>query len=110
MDCVPLCIEEVTKMVVVAGWLQAYEDHAALTSPLPALAIPATLHHALMARLDRLAPLKAVAQLGAVLGRTFAYAVLQAVSPWDETTLQHGLRQLVEAELAYQRGVPPGEW
>jgi predicted ATPase len=48
-----------------------------------------------------------VAQLGATLGRTFAYDVLQAVSPWDETALQHGLRQLVEAELVSQRGVPP---
>jgi predicted ATPase len=52
-----------------------------------ALTIPATLHDALMARLDRLGPSKAVAQLGAVLGRTFAYAVLHAVAPWEETTL-----------------------
>src|SRR5262249_12499624 len=78
-----------------------------LSGPLPALAIPATLHDTLMARLDRLAASKAVAQLGAVIGRTFPYAVLQAVSPWEETALQHGLRQLVETELVYQRGVPP---
>jgi hypothetical protein len=60
-----------------------------------------------MARLDRLATVKEVAQLGATLGRTFAYELLQAVSPLDEATLQHGLRQLVEAEMVYQRGVPP---
>jgi predicted ATPase len=78
-----------------------------LSGPLPALTIPATLHDALMARLDCLGPSKAVAQLGAVLGRTFAYTVLHAVAPWEETTLQHGLRQLVEAELLYQQGVPP---
>jgi len=60
-----------------------------------------------MARLDRLAMVKEVAQLGATLGRTFAYELLQAVSPLDEATLQQGLRQLVEAELVYQRGVPP---
>jgi predicted ATPase len=60
-----------------------------------------------MARLDRLATVKEVAQLGATIGRTFAYELLQAVSPLDETTLQQGLRQLVEAELVYQRGVPP---
>ena len=60
-----------------------------------------------MARLDRLATVKEVAQLGATLGRTFAYELLQAVSPLDEATLQQGLRQLVEAELVYQRGVPP---
>jgi predicted ATPase len=50
---------------------------------------------------------KAVAQLGATIGRTFAYELLQAVSPLDEVMLQHGLRQLVDAELVYRRGVPP---
>src|SRR2546425_1424802 len=60
-----------------------------------------------MARLDRLAMVKGMAQLGATLGREFSYALLQAVSPWDEGTLQRGLHQLVEAELLYQRGVTP---
>jgi hypothetical protein len=60
-----------------------------------------------MARLDRLAPVKDVAQLDAVLGREFAYEVLRAVAPLDEVTLQHGLEQLVDAELLYQRGIPP---
>src|SRR5262249_32124074 len=61
----------------------------------------------LMARLDRLAMVKGLAQLGATLGREFAYELLQAVSPWDEGTLQRGLHQLVEAEFLYQQGVPP---
>ena len=78
-----------------------------LTGPLPPLAIPATLHDSLMARLDRLATVKALAQLGATLGREFAYALLQAVSPWEERTLQQGLHQLVEAEFLYQQGLPP---
>ncbi len=60
-----------------------------------------------MARLDRLATAKEVAQLGATLGREFSYEVLHAVSPLDEAALQQGLRQLVEAELLYQRGVLP---
>src|ERR671936_2172136 len=60
-----------------------------------------------MARLDRLAPVKDVAQLGAVLGREFTYALLRAVTPVDEVTVQQGLAQLVEAELLYQRGLPP---
>jgi class 3 adenylate cyclase/DNA-binding winged helix-turn-helix (wHTH) protein/predicted ATPase len=106
-DGVPLFIEEVTKLVLESERLQAHADHDMLPGPLPTLAIPATLHDTLMARLDRLASSKAVAQLGAVLGRTFPYDVLQAVSPWEEMALQHGLRQLVEAELVYQRGVPP---
>ena len=67
----------------------------------------ATLHDSLMARLDRLATVKGMAQLGATLGREFSYELLQAVSPWDEGTLQQGLHQLVEAEFLYQRGVPP---
>jgi predicted ATPase len=60
-----------------------------------------------MARLDQLNQAKEVAQLGAVLGREFAYEVLQAIAPQDEDTLQAGLAQLVEAELLYQRGRPP---
>ena len=60
-----------------------------------------------MARLDRLGPAKQVAQLGAVVGREFAYEVLQAVAPMEEATLQQGLAQLVDAELLYQRGLPP---
>ena len=106
-DGVPLFVEELTKMVLESGLLREGEERYALTGPLPPLAIPATLHDSLMARLDRLATVKDVAQLGATIGRTFAYELLQAVSPLDEATLQHGLRQFVEAELVYQRGVPP---
>jgi TOMM system kinase/cyclase fusion protein len=106
-DGVPLFVEELTKMVLESGLLQEREDRYELTGPLPALAIPATLHDSLMARLDRLAPVKEVAQLGATLGRAFPYALLRAVSPLDEPTLQLALARLVEAELLYQRGVPP---
>src|SRR5215831_2730795 len=106
-DGVPLFVEELTKMVVEAGMLQEQPEHYALHGPLPPLAIPATLHDSLMARLDRLAAVKVVVQLGAILGRTFAYELLQTVASLEETTLQHGLQQLVEAELLYQQGVPP---
>src|SRR5438128_3103217 len=60
-----------------------------------------------MARLDQLQRAKEVAQLGAVLGREFAYELLQAIAPQDEDTVQAGLAQLVKAELLYQRGRPP---
>ena len=106
-DGVPLFVEELTKTVLESGLLQETEEHYELTGPLPPLAIPATLHDSLMARLDRLATVKAVAQLGAVLGRTFSYEVLQAVTPLDEVSLQQALARLVDAELLYQRGVPP---
>jgi TOMM system kinase/cyclase fusion protein len=106
-DGVPLFVEELTKMVLESGLLQAREERYALTRPLPPLAIPATLHDSLMARLDRLATVKALAQLGATLGREFAYELLQAVSLWDEDALRRGLHQLVEAEFLYQQGLPP---
>jgi len=106
-DGVPLFVEELTKTVLESGLLREHADHYELTGPFPALAIPATLQDSLMARLDRLSTVKTVAQLGATIGRQFAYDLLQAISPLDEDMLQQGLRQLVEAELLYQRGIPP---
>jgi predicted ATPase len=87
-DGVPLFVEELTKTVLESGLLDEQADHYELPGPLPPLAIPATLHDALMARLDRLAAVKVVAQLGAVIGRTFAYDLVQAVAALDEATLQ----------------------
>ena len=106
-DGVPLFVEELTKMVLESGLLQERAGRYELTRPLPPLAIPTTLHDSLMARLDRLATVKGLAQLGAALGREFSYALLHAVSPWDEGTLQRGLHQLVDAEFLYQQGLPP---
>jgi len=106
-DGVPLFVEELTKMVLESGLLQEREGRYELTGPLPPLAISATLHDSLMARLDRLATIKGLAQLGATLGREFSYELLQAVAPWDEGTLRRGLQQLVEAEFLYQQGLPP---
>jgi predicted ATPase len=82
-DGVPLFVEELTKMVLESGLLQERQGHYELTGPLPPLAIPTTLHDSLMARLDRLATVREVAQLGATLGREFAYELLQAVWPLD---------------------------
>ena len=106
-DGIPLFVEEVTKAVVEAGLSTAGPAQDAATGPLPALAIPATLHEALMARLDRLGSAKSVAQLGATIGREFAYALLQAVAPLEDEALQRDLATLVAAELLYQRGQPP---
>ena len=106
-DGVPLFVEELTKTVLESGLLREGDGHYELTGPLPPLAIPTTLHDSLMARLDRLATAKEVVQLGATLGREFTYELLKAVSPLVEVTLQKGLDELVEAELLYQRGLPP---
>jgi class 3 adenylate cyclase/predicted ATPase len=106
-DGVLLFVEDLTKMVLETGLLREQEAHYELLGPLPPLAIPTTLHDSLMARLDRLTTVKTVAQLGATIGRTFAYDLLRAVASLDDATLQQGLRQLVEVELVYQRGGPP---
>jgi class 3 adenylate cyclase/predicted ATPase len=106
-DGVPLFVEELVKMILESGLVREEADHYVLTGPLPLLAIPSTLHDSLMARLDRLSTVRALAQLGAVLGREFSYELIQAVAPVDEMTLQQGLAQLVDTELVYQRGLPP---
>src|SRR5215813_5561613 len=106
-DGVPLYVEELTKMLLVSPLLREEESRYVLTGPLRTVAIPDTLQDALMARLDQLNTAKEVAQFGAVLGREFAYDLLQAIAPQDDTALQEGLAQLVEAELLYQRGRPP---
>ena len=105
-DGVPLFVEELTKMLLESDLLRECEDRYELSKPLPPLAIPATPHDSLMARLDRLGTGKEVAQLAATLGRTFPYELLRGVSPLDEDTLQQALARLVEAELLYQRGMP----
>ncbi len=104
-DGVPLFVEELTKTVLESGALRAAEDRYELTGPLPAFAIPPTLHDSLMARLDRLVTAKGIAQLAATIGRQFPCELLQAVSQLDEAALERELGRLVEAELVYQRGM-----
>src|SRR4029453_3845060 len=106
-DGVPLYVEELTKMLLASTLLRKDADQYVLTGPLRTVAIPETLQDALMARLDQLHTAKEVAQLGAVLGREFAYEMLQALSAQAAAAVQAGLAQLVGAELLYQRGRPP---
>jgi predicted ATPase len=94
-------------MLLESMLLQEEADHYALTGPLTAVTIPTTLYDSLMARLGRLPTVREVAQLVAILGREFAYDLLHALTTMEEATLQHGLTQLVDAELLYQRGRPP---
>jgi predicted ATPase len=106
-DGVPLFVEEITKAVLESGVLKEGNGQYELAGSFTTLTIPATLQDSLMARLDRLVTAKAVAQYAAVIGRQFSYQLLQAVSQLDETMLQHELKRLVDAELLYQRGLPP---
>ena len=106
-DGVPLFVEELTKTVLELGLLKDAGDHYELAGPLPPLALPSTLHDSLLARLDRLAPVKEIAQIGAALGREFSHELLAAVADRPEAELQAALDQLVAAELVYRRGTPP---
>ena len=106
-DGVPLFVEELTKAVLESGLLEDRGSHYELTGPLPPLAIPTTLQDSLMARLDRLAPVKEVAQIAACIGREFGHDLLKVVTPLDEDALQRALNELLEAELVFRRGVPP---
>ena len=106
-DGVPLFVEELTKALLESRFLELRGDAFVATGPLPPMAVPTTLQDSLMARLDRLAPAREVAQIGAVIGREFSYELLMAVSALPDTALRTALDQLVEAGLVFQRGIPP---
>jgi predicted ATPase len=106
-DGVPLFVEELTKSVLESGVLREEGNRYVLDGALPPLAIPASLHASLLARLDRLASVRLVAQIGAAIGREFPYALLRAVSRLPEDELQASLARLVASELVFQRGTPP---
>jgi predicted ATPase len=92
---VPLFIEEVTRLLLERGVVGGVQ------------AIPPTLRQSLAARLDRLGPAREVAQIGAVLGREFAYPLLRDVAELDEPALQASLERLAEADLLFVDGAPP---
>ena len=104
-DGIPLFVEEMTKAVLEAGSEGA--QHAAAAVPSPALAVPASLHASLMARLDRLGPSKEVAQIGSVIGREFSHALLAALVRKPEAELDEALQRLIAAGLLFRQGVPP---
>jgi class 3 adenylate cyclase/predicted ATPase len=106
-DGVPLFVEELTRTMLESGLLTDAGERYELTGPLPALAIPANLHDSLMARLDRLAPVKELAQTGAVIGREFSHKLIAAVADRPQEQLESWLDQLVASELVFRRGSPP---
>src|SRR5262245_15796264 len=106
-DGIPLFIEELTKTLLEVGLLREEEGAYVLAGPLPPLAIPSSLQASLMARLDRLAAVKEVAQIGAALGREFSYELLAAVARRTDDRLRGALDQLVDAGLVFRRGAPP---
>jgi class 3 adenylate cyclase/predicted ATPase len=105
-DGIPLFVEEMTKAVLEAE-SEGEARQAAATVPSPALAVPASLHASLMARLDRLGPAKEVAQIGAAIGREFSHALLAAVVQKPDAELNSALDRLIAAGLLFRQGVPP---
>ena len=104
-DGIPLFVEEMTRAVLEAGTEDAPRQAAAI--PSPALAIPASLHASLTARLDRLGSAKETAQIGAAIGREFSHALLAAVAGKSEAELETALDRLMQSGLLFRQGVPP---
>ncbi len=105
-DGIPLFVEEMTKAVLEAESEGAARRTVAAV-PSPALAVPASLHASLMARLDRLGPAKEVAQIGSAIGREFSHALLASVARKSEAELGSALDRLIQAGLLFRQGVPP---
>jgi predicted ATPase/class 3 adenylate cyclase len=106
-DGVPLFIEELTKAVVESGVVVDAGDRYTATGSVAPLAVPTSLHASLLARLDRLAPTREVAQIGAALGRSFSHELISAVAPMPQRQVDDALAQLASAELIFRRGTPP---
>jgi class 3 adenylate cyclase/tetratricopeptide (TPR) repeat protein len=106
-DGVPLFVEELTKTVLESDLLREEGSGYVLRSSLSPLAIPSTLQDSLMSRLDRLAAVRDIAQIGAAIGREFSHCLIEAVAPISGPALQIALDQLVASELIYRRGEPP---
>jgi predicted ATPase len=102
-----LLIEELTKSVVEGGVVTETDNGYAIAGPVTPLTIPTTLHASLLARLDRLAPTREVAQVGAALGRQFSHELISAVAQMPQNRVDDALAQLVSAELIFRRGTPP---
>jgi predicted ATPase len=105
-DGIPLFVEEMTKAVLEAE-SESVAMYLTAAVPPPALAVPASLHASLMARLDRLGTAKEVAQIGAAIGREFSHALLVAVMDKPEAEIEAALERLISAGLLFRLGLPP---
>jgi class 3 adenylate cyclase/tetratricopeptide (TPR) repeat protein len=110
VDCtggVPLFVEEMTKVFIETGLPSGTDWRESGTLRTSLMALPVSIHAALLTRLDRLAEGKAVARVASVLGRRFSHALLEGVAGLDSEALHHGLARLIDAGLIFRRGAPP---
>ena len=105
-DGIPLFVEEMTKAVLEAA-NEGTAERVVAVIPSPSVAVPASLHASLMARLDRLGPAKELAQIGAAIGREFSHGLMAAVAGKPEAEVQPALDRLVAAGLLFRQGSPP---
>ena len=105
-DGIPLFVEEMTKAVLEAA-NEGTAERVVAVIPSPSVAVPASLHASLMARLDRLGPAKELAQIGAAIGREFSHDLMAAVAGKPEAEVQAALDRLVAAGLLFRQGSPP---
>lgn len=106
-DGIPLFVEELTRTIAEGNGQDVAARHALANGSAAMRAVPAALHAPLMSRFDRLGPAKAIAQVGAAIGREFSYELLAAVAPMAEAGLQDALARLVESGIVSRRGHPP---
>jgi class 3 adenylate cyclase/tetratricopeptide (TPR) repeat protein len=105
-DGVPLFVEELTRSVLESGMLRGESDHYVLQGPLDALSIPVSLRDSLMARLDRLGPVKEFAQIGACIGREFSYELIERISTLRGELIDASLEALVSSGLVTRNDSP----
>ena len=106
-DGIPLYAEELVRSVIDSGAMVDVHGQFETSGSATPLSIPATLQDSLMARLDRLGPVKWMAQICATLGREFRHDVLGPISGLDEDALQTQLTRLVDADILQQHGEAP---
>ncbi len=106
-DGIPLFVQELTRMVIESDLVTECDECYELAADVPELSIPATLHDSLMARLDRILPVKEVAQICSTIGREFSFELASVVSKLSDADLASALKRLVDAELLRMEGVPP---
>ena len=105
-DGVPLFVEELTKTVLESGDLKDVGGHYEYVGSAPGVTIPATLRDSLMARLDRYAPVREIAQIGAVIGREFSYELIEAVAPIPQARIDDALARLWNPDWPFAAARP----